>query len=329
MDNKKTMKIELSGESPISPDYFYAELELPASSYEIEDAMQRARILSAHSGSADISVNECNILPELTDTRLDSASVAELNYFAARLATLGEDEITVLRAVAPRIFNEELVSMKDLINLTYGLDEVSVISGVHTDEQLGQFVIENDLNEDVSAIPESSLYLLDKAQIGKLQRERDGGVFVENMYVVAGEYELPEVYDGEHLHEDDMEKPSVFRLEIAKAPENDSDEVIGSTQWIDLPIEKLEAARIAHSLDVAHIEDCVYYVFESTIPQITDDIFGNMQDFDKLNSLAQHYLLLSPTDQVKFKAVLEAEQPQDIDAVNDIAEHYRTITKNY
>ena len=89
--------------------------------------------------------------------------------------------------------------MTDLINMTYGLDSVMIASNVGTDRQLGQFVIDNELNEDVNAIPETSLYLLDLERIGKLQRDVDGGVFVGNCYVVAGAFEMPHVYDGIHL----------------------------------------------------------------------------------------------------------------------------------
>ena len=96
-------------------------------------------------------------------------------------------------------FADELVSMTDLINMTYGLDSVMIASNVGTDRQLGQFVIDNELNEDVNAIPETSLYLLDLERIGSLQRQVDGGVFVGNCYVVAGAFEMPHVYDGVHL----------------------------------------------------------------------------------------------------------------------------------
>ena len=43
-------------------------------------------------------------------------------------------------------------------------------------QDIADFVIANGLNEDVAAVPESSLYLLDKKMIGKLQRQNDNGV---------------------------------------------------------------------------------------------------------------------------------------------------------
>src|SRR5699024_12546567 len=63
---------------------------------------------------------------------------------------------------------------------------------------------------------------------------------------------------------------------------------------ICLPIVKSEADRIANLHNEGCIEDCVYFDFESSIPQITSEIFGDMQDFDKLNALAQHMVYMSP-----------------------------------
>ena len=100
----------------------------------------------------------------------------------------------VIDRIIPENYEGELISIKDLINTTYGLDEIMIAASVGNDEQLGEFVIENDMHEDVSSVPDNALYLLDKKQIGKLQRENESGVFVNGFYVVAGEYELTEIY---------------------------------------------------------------------------------------------------------------------------------------
>ena len=151
----------------------------------------------------DVSIREIPKFPELAGITLITPTLPELDFFARRLASMPDEDILLLKGV----FRQRMeagryqtgISMKELINLTYGLDTVMIASNVGSDEALGQFVIENDLNEDVSAIPETSLYLLDHAQIGKLQRKSEGGVFVDGCYIVAGEYELAQVYDGIHL----------------------------------------------------------------------------------------------------------------------------------
>lgn len=167
----KTIKIELCTEKKNSTEHFYSSVWLPAKDYEIMDAYHKVRIITEPDADVDIRIERCPLLSELVGTRLDIPTMDELNFLAKRLSELNEDDLTVLKAVKSKVITgdeDELVSMKDLINLTYGLDKVSIISGVKNDTELGEFVIENELHPDISAIPDQSLYLINKETIGKL-----------------------------------------------------------------------------------------------------------------------------------------------------------------
>ena len=320
-----TIKIELCNEKPDSTDHFYSSVWLPAKDYEIMDAYHKVRITTEPDAGVDIRIVECPHLPELVGTRLDSPTMDELNFFARRLGELNEDERTVLKAVKSKVLTgdeDEIVGMKDLINVTYGLDKVSVISAVKNDAELGQFVIENELHPDVSAIPDQSMYLINKETIGKLHRENEGGVFADGKYVIAGEYELSEVYDGKTLPNDtgELERWWAFRLEITKVPQGDEG-AVETDDWLLLPADNMEIYAMKEKYGAKCIEDCVYLGFESNIPGINGDDFGNMHKFEKLNSLAHEYMCMLPKDKLKFKAVLEAQDAHGVDKILNIAQH--------
>ena len=318
----KQIKLEIARENPEAGNWLYADLQLPAEEHEIRDAYQRARITGSDVYH-EYSIYECEAIPILPFRRLDAPTMDELNFLAKRLDELSEPERIVLRAVSPRILKageDELISMKDLINLTYGLEEVSLISNVGNAKELGQFVIENDMHTDVEAVPKESIYLLDAIKIGQLQQQNDGGVFMDGYYILAGEYELPEVYDGITLPTEERTPWYAFKLDVTKPPVGDNlGEVEKMTETLTLPVEREKADELAQRLGLERIEDCVYLGFESSIPQIDADKYGDMHNFDQLNNLSEMMLEMSPSDQVKFKAVLSAEEPEKIEQVLDIA----------
>lgn len=253
----KQIKLEIANEHPETGQWVYAELELPAEEYEIRDAFQRARITDADTYH-EYSIYECEAIPMLPFRRLDSPTIDELNFLAQRLDSLNEDERLVLRAVSPKILKvgeDELVSPKDLINLTYGLENVSIISNVSNPQQLGQFVIENDMHTDVEAVPEDSLYLLDKMKIGQLQQQNDGGVFIDGNYIVAGEYQLPKIYDGQQLPQSDVSTWYAFRLEVTHPPIYEDDELNSKTVWLSLPATEDEVKAVLSAEEPSKIED--------------------------------------------------------------------------
>lgn len=311
---EKTLKLEIS-HTTSNGKVYYGTLELPASELEIEDSLQQIRTDYERQDLDEFAVYHCKPLRGLLGKRLDTPTIKELNFFAKRLALLNEDEKPVLQAVVQKYLEgkdeNQLVNIKDLINMTYGLDKVSVLSTVSDDTQLGQFVIENDLHPDIEKLPTGSLSLLDRAAVGKWMREIDGGVFVGDKYVVAGEYELTEVYDGITLPAQEQEERYVFRLKVS-APSEGTGKKETSSKWLTLPAMRIEADKLAKSLGAERIEDCACVEFESVIPQIDKEDINGLSDFTSLNYLAGRFIKMSPEYRMKYKAVLSRERNFDL-----------------
>ena len=320
--NRKIMRLELSAEKVLNGGYYYAELLLPAADYEIKDAMQRTRAVGREN-TVEVGILECDILPELQDIRLDTFSLDELNFFAKRLASLPNEELPVFYAVTEKIFgdaeeSENPVSIKDLVNCTYGLDTVPVAHNVSNLSELGRFAFENELLSDLEGIPESAVPFLNAEQIGRVQQKNDNGVFEGRLYIPTVHYDRPEIYDGETLPDEESESSDfAIRLLVSGTPEHINGDPVDRAIWLSLPMASDILANYAAAFNEADISDCVYYDFESVIPQITSEMFGSMSDVQALNKLAAEISIMSESEQGKFKAVLDAENTASVqDALN-------------
>ena len=321
--NRKIMRLELSAENPVHGGYYYAELLLPAADYEIKDAMQRTRAVGREN-TVEVSILECDILPELQDIRLDTFSLDELNFLAKRLVSLTDEEMPVFYAVTDEVFraadNDGLVSIKDLINCTYGLDTVPIASGISGPEALGRFAIENGLLSDIDDIPESAIPFLNAEQIGRVQQKNDKGVFAGNYYIPTVHYERPEVYDGVTLPEEEPEN-AAFLLKVGAYPKSAFSDEDPALHDLCLPADSDELFNVTDKCGEPEINLCFCYEFYSSIPQITSDMFDSMEEIDELNTLAQRIAAMSESEQTKFKAVLNAEDTATLKGALDIAQN--------
>lgn len=320
--NRKIMRLELSAEKALNGGYYYAELLLPAADYEIKDAMQRTRAVGREN-TVEVSILECDILPEMQDIRLDTFSLDELNFLAKRLASLPNEELPVFYAVTEQIFNdadENPVSIKDLINCTYGLDTVPIASGISGPEALGRFAIENGLLSDIDDIPESAIPFLNAEQIGRVQQKNDNGVFAGNYYIPTVHYERPEVYNGVTLPEEEPEN-AAFLLKVGAYPKSAFSDEDPALHDLCLPADSDELFNVTDKCGEPEINLCFCYEFYSSIPQITSDMFDGMEEIDELNTLAQRIADMSEAEQRKFKAVLDAENTATVKGALDIAQN--------
>ncbi len=269
--NRKIMRLELSAEKALNGGYYYAELLLPAADYEIKDAMQRTRAVGREN-TVEVSILECDILPELQDIRLDTFSLDELNFLAKRLVSLTDEEIPVFYAVTDEVFraadNDGLVSIKDLINSTYGLDTVPIASGISGPEALGRFAIENGLLSDLEGIPESAVPFLNAEQIGRVQQKNDNGVFEGRLYIPTVHYDRPEIYDGETLPEEEPEN-AAFLLKVGAYPKSAFSDEDPALHDLCLPADSDELFNVTDKCGEPEINLCFCYEFYSSIPQIT------------------------------------------------------------
>ncbi len=313
--NNSIINLNLSATNKEGTKTYYTHLYSPAKDYEIRDALEKIRMISLDNMQMDVEVSYCKHIFEINKMQLDRKDINELNFLAHRIEGLNEIETKAFEAVVAKLRIEkkgQTISVKDFINCTYGLDKVKVIPNVFSYKEIGKMAMENDLLDFIKDVPENARHMLDTVAIGKELVKSEKGALVNGDYIVTTDYVMPEVYDGQTLPYTVGETDWIFRLLVAKAPADENDNTSNCAEWVELPIDNNEIQSIAERHGVSNIGDCVYYDFESAVPQIESDVFNSMSDIKKLNSLASKLKYHAPFDMMKFKAILQAEKPKTI-----------------
>ncbi len=162
--------IELCAVNPLNRKYFYSQLELPASDGAVYDALQKARAVGRDK-EIDISVINSPYLPELADTLIDGINIWELNMLAEKLEELYRDDYSSLEKLNALFlyrkeqgFYEDGVSLSELINMTYGLENVARYNGIENTESLGEMLIDQRMTDGIVEVTDQNAYYLDKKQ---------------------------------------------------------------------------------------------------------------------------------------------------------------------
>ena len=186
---KKILRVYLAkNDTPYSAAY--AKLELPASPWEVWDAMEKVRLqtddilymeiedyfafeyLSPHLDGLDISLNELNDL---------AAQLAALDEVQG-IAFEGMFSIGVQRNVNA---NGGVITLQDLWDLAVSAktDCYHVVDAAD-DAQLGCFYAENGFIPELDGVSDAVFKMLDFAGIGRMMRCSENGVFVGSLYVL-------------------------------------------------------------------------------------------------------------------------------------------------
>ena len=284
--------------------------DFPMTVFELQDTLDQMKITKNDSKVLfKISKYDNTTLPQNLCEQEFSADIYEINLFAERYEKLDELNCAVFKSLLAA-YPES--SFEDLLLMTYGLDSVPVYR-CSSLEELGEAMIENDMVEELKELPDEYIDLIDRVKIGRLCQDREKGIFIDGYYCVPSAYEKPDI----NIEVGEGEK-CFFRLLIAPSSigEEPTDKL---AQWISLPCERKQLDEIAKTFGANRIEDMVYCDFQSALPMVTDEQFGDMDSINELNLLAEKLSGLSDYDYIKLKAVMESQDFREIsDAVECI-----------
>ena len=317
---KRILRVYLAkNDTPYSAAY--AKLELPASPWEVWDAMEKVRLqtddilymeiedyfafeyLSPHLDGLDISLNELNDL---------AAQLAALDEVQG-IAFEGMFSIEVQRKVNA---NGGVITLQDLRDLAVSAktDCYHVVDAAD-DAQLGRFYAENDFIPELDGVSDAVFKMLDFAGIGRMMRHGENGVFMNSLYVLRD----GELTTAPPVQKTLPEKPGyLFRLTLGLHPD------IGGnrTTELDIPASEEALAAAQEQLGTLNWENTVVLNYDGILPNAAffADLPSELEAFNEFAKAVQD--IPFPEKQLpKLKALLEQFEVQDIATAISLTEH--------
>lgn len=300
--------------------YTGAVLELPASNYAIEDALQRAHV--PEGGGYELhQFNDCPAY--LADALIFSGdkTLEEMNLLAAQISRMNETQLGAYEGIV-KLGQESDIDhppgTKELINAAYNVDSFEFHPGVTNDYDLGAICMQDEMLDLIQDLPDEVYGLLDEEKVGQALRRNDQGVFTSQGYVYRSSKDWQEVYDGVHLPEQPDSHTGLISLRLKTADSN-SDRNDGV--WLELPADEQAMKWALLSLGENTFDACYIVGSRSILPSLEYQIAGD-EDIGKLNTLAKRIQAFPNSRTLaKYKAVLELEVCNDLDMELDIAEN--------
>ena len=162
----------------------YAVLDLPATPYEMLDALERAGCRSSE--EAYYQVEEYLDFEYLESVISPDCSLNHLNVLAEKLSELNDRQSITFEGLLrmEQEKNEGQISIHTLFQLAHNADCCHVVPEVLTPSQLGRFYAENGFVPETEGLPDAVFNLLDFELIGQRAQRDEGGVFTQHGYVV-------------------------------------------------------------------------------------------------------------------------------------------------
>ena len=315
---KKIFEVYLAKED-VPNNEAYAKLDLPASPWELWDAMEKVRLNEGEQLYMEIEDYEAfgYLVPYLDGLDI---SLIELNDLAALLSPLDE----VQEAAFEGLFSMEVqrkvnanggvITLQDLRDLAVSArtDCYHVVDAAD-DAQLGRFYAENDFVPELDGVSNEVFEMLDFAGIGRMMRCSENGVFVNSLYVLRD----GELTTAPPVQKTLPEKPGyLFRLTLGLCPDFGGDR----TAVLDLPASEEALAAAQEQLGTLNWENTAVLNYDGILPNaaVFADLPSELEEFNAFTKAARD---IPRSELSKLKALLEQFEVRDIETALFLTEH--------
>ena len=275
----------------------YATLRLPATPFELLDALDKLRILN----DGDLTVEILNAMPDIDflpyRMKGESHKASELHLFNALAERIAQMDPVARCAFAgmvrmDRDKGEKELSIPRLYDLASSTDCCHVVPEAVDDASLGRFYVDGGFLPEYGEIPEPVLDRLDYAKIGREAREGEGGVFV-----AGGGYVVQHTEFVEAVKDFTPQEPGYAVLLDVRRGEQ--------AVTLKLPATPQEMDAALRAVGAENWQDVTLCCADCKVPALTEEITdsGNAA---LANRAARMLEGLDGKQTTMFKALLEA-----------------------
>lgn len=294
----------------VPDDYRNIDLPLPATPYELRDALERLGL--KENERMGMEITGYTDFPYLMPYLEDADNPYELNALAEKLSSLDDGERTIFAGLLQMDVKGRQgdIPLTRLIDLAYSTDSCHYLSETLNDSQLGRFYAENGFIAEVEAVPDEIFEFLDFEMLGRKMRGNENGVFVDRRTYGASGYVVRhgEIMEA-HKNMDFSPKTPDYTVlvEISKAGRESS----GKTTLLKMPCTYQQFGETAAQVEAGSWSELDYRYIDCSVPMLADAI-ASAGDLSEVALLAKRLQEMQPKDLAAFRALIEATECADL-----------------
>ena len=300
--------------NPSHPEYGVATIPFPIPHDQYAHCMELLAALEVGDAvKADCRVEKIDsFYTVLKRTEMLTVNVEELNYLAKRLDGFDAGEAAQFQAM---VHNLELFELKDLINLTFCCQQVTVITDFSNLAAIGR---DHYMNLHGGCVKTEELDALDGEETARRLIENGGGTITPYGVVYDNGMKLEPVYAGRFFPCYYYEPNAITVAVTSKAEPEDTKHIT----WLFLPMVQEEIDRALQRAGITDPADVRLRMEDTQLPDEVDVLLDMEQEsLADLNALAQAADALSTDDMKKLGAVVTMAKPQNAEQVKNLAEN--------
>ena len=300
--------------NPVHPEYGVATIPFPIPHDQYAHCMELLEALEIGDAvKADCKVEEIDsFYTVLKRTEMLTVNVEELNYLAKRLDSFDIYEAAQFQAMAHKL---ELFELKDLINLTFCCQQVTVITSFSDLASVGR---DHYMNLHGGSARVDELQALDGEETARLLIENGSGTITPYGVVYDNGMKLDQAYDGQFFPCYYYEPNASAVALTSKTEPEDSERIT----WLFLPMAQEEIDRALLRAGITDPSEIRLRLVESHLPDEVDVLLDmENESIGDLNALAQATVGFSDDSLRKLGAVVIMAKPKNAEQIKNLVEN--------